>query len=242
MVNYSLSLLQQLLGALTPYRCILCHQQGQAHLDLCAPCQQDLPSLTPPFCRICALPLESKGSQQCGNCLIKPPSFNKLVALWQYNHPVDELINQFKSQNRLSYGRVLSFLLSEKIKQEYSNNLPELIIPTPLHWKRLLSRGYNQTEIITKFLSGSLCIPTAHPVKRQLHTPKQQGLSAKKRHSNLKQAFTISTPDIVANKRIALVDDVVTTGTTAELLSQCLKQAGAKEVHIWSLARTPLHN
>ncbi|MGK0442819.1 MAG: ComF family protein [Pseudohongiellaceae bacterium] len=241
MVNKSFG---QFLNIYLPHRCILCQQGGQQHLDLCLACQEELPQLSEPYCRCCAIPLPSNSNgaknQLCAKCIKKPPTFNKLIAGWLYQHPADELINQFKTQYKLSHGKVLSHLLYQRIKEVYGSDLPDLIIPTPLHWRRLLSRGYNQSELIAQHLSHSLGIPIARPVERKQHTPKQQTLTAKQRHRNLRHAFHLHQPSLVSGKRIALIDDVVTTGATVEVISRCLAQADAKEIHIWCLARTPL--
>ena len=234
MVNNSL---QTLCHWLLPHCCVLCHRKGQAGLDLCEDCQQDLPVLGPKQCNCCALPLTHNGSS-CADCLKSPPSFKQLWAAWHYAHPIDELINHFKNHYGISAGKVLSQLLARHIANNHGP-MPDCLIPTPLHWRRLLSRGFNQSELIAGQLSRQLGIPLQPCVKRIRHTPKQQQLSAKQRRRNLKQAFIVANPKAIQGKRVALVDDVVTTCSTAELISQLLIQAGAAEVYIWCLARTP---
>lgn len=234
---------------LLPRHCILCDRATSRAIDLCIDCEQDLPSLTPPYCDLCALPLSIRDNlsppaliQRCGRCLKSPPSYQSSSAGWLYRYPVDQLISQFKHQAKMSHGRVLAELFSQSIIRNYQHQeLPDLITPTPLHWQRLWLRGFNQSDILAQRLSKLLNIPIQRTLKRSRHTHSQQGLTAKQRHKNLNKAFTVRSNN-VKDKTIALVDDVVTTGTTADQISQCLLAAGAKSVHIWCLARTPIDN
>lgn len=119
--------------------------------------------------------------------------------------------------------------------------LPDVIAPVPMHWRRKLSRGFNHCEQLAEQLGQSLQRPVFNGLRRIRHSPPQQGLSAEQRRRNLQGAFALRGKQSVKGLSIALLDDVVTTGSTAEALSQLLLAAGAREVHIWSLARTPLH-
>jgi len=126
--------------------------------------------------------------------------------------------------------------------QELDLPLPDLLLPTPMHWRRRLLRGFNQTLLLARDLSGRLSIPLGDSLCRRVKaTPPQQGLSRSKRQKNLKDAFVLSKQgkSALRNKRVALLDDVVTTGTTARELSRLLIRGGAAEVHLWALARTP---
>ncbi|WP_019528345.1 ComF family protein [Dasania marina] len=235
-------MVNKLMAYIAPYRCILCDQASPNQLDLCPACLAELPILKPPQCQICALPLASEHSDSCAKCLKKPPSFNTLVAGWRYQAPIDELINGFKYQAKLSHGKALAQLLSERISQHYANSqLPSLLIPTPLHWRRWWQRGYNQSELLAQQLSKHLGIAINRSLIRQLHTPKQQGLNARQRRRNLQKAFKIKANSAIAGQCVAIIDDVVTTTATAEAMSQCLLAAGAAEVHVWCLARTPIN-
>ncbi|MCR8922400.1 ComF family protein [Dasania sp. GY-MA-18] len=238
MVN---KLFARTLAFISPQHCILCDQHCPGPLDLCAPCQAELPYLQAPLCQHCALPLANEGELSCARCLKKLPSFSTLVAGWRYQHPIDELITGFKYQTKLSHGRVLGQLLGARIRQLYGHSpQPGLLIPTPLHWRRWWQRGYNQSELLAQQLSKQLNIPIHRGLRRQLHTPKQQGLNAAQRQRNLKHAFKVNKQQTLLGQCVAVVDDVVTTTATAEAMSRCLLAAGAAEVHIWCLARTPI--
>jgi ComF family protein len=150
------------------------------------------------------------------------------------------MLNTFKHHRGLAQGRLLAQLLSDEIRDQYiDHTLPEVIIPVPLHWQRFLWRGYNQSAELGRQLSRELGIPChTQLLKRIRHTPSQQGLSRKQRLLNLKNAFVIK--QALTFQRIALLDDVVTTGTTAMEIARFLRAQGAVEIHLWAIARTPV--
>jgi ComF family protein len=109
-----------------------------------------------------------------------------------------------------------------------------------MHWRRRLQRGDNHAHYLAQIFSEQLGIPLLRGVKRQRYTQPQESLSKAQRRANLKRAFAVSSKLDLTGMRLAIVDDVMTTGATANALSQCLLNAGATQVHIWCLARTPL--
>lgn len=189
-------------------------------------------------------------SHICGACIAHPPSFDRCIAPLRYEFPVSSLISRYKYQGHFCSGAVLAdILLAELFKDQLSsqirdqikeqNKKPDLIVPVPLHWQRQFLRGFNQSQWLSQYLGQRLNIRVdAHLLKRCRNTPPQQGLKRTQRQKNLKGAFQVNRP--VEGKHIALVDDVVTTGSTVSELSQILKKAGATKVEIWCLARTPL--
>lgn len=116
---------------------------------------------------------------------------------------------------------------------------PDTIIAIPLHWRRYWQRGFNQSELLANSLSRQLKIPLVKALKRCRSTTMQQSLNAEQRQRNLHNAFAVTKPELIQGRRIALVDDVMTTGATATEAARTLLSAGANEVHIWVLARTP---
>lgn len=229
---------------LLPGACLLCGLSAGKNIDLCSICQQNLPLLDT-HCDICALPLKHPAT--CGHCLDKPPSFARVQTPFLYQHPIDKLLQNFKFNGRLAAGKVLSQLLADHLKIQLktdNHTRPDLIVPIPLHWKKHLSRGFNQSEVIAKELSLQLKIAqNSNLLKRIVNTTEQHTLPRKERLANPRRAFVLAASNkTLTGRRIALVDDVLTTGSTAEAASRTLIKNGARSVEIWALARTSLDN
>ncbi len=227
---------------LPPPTCVLCQRRGQPLRDLCQPCQQSLPALNQP-CPGCALPLPpGTGAALCGQCQQGRTRVHTTVAACRYAEPVSALITRFKYQRQLAAGRVLTSLLLDRIHAHYrGHNLPQLLLPVPLHPQRLRERGYNQSLLIARDLSQALRIPLATGLlQRHRRTSPQQGLSARERRHNLRNAFALSQTWTSNHYQcVALVDDVVTTMSTINEIVSVLQRGGERppEIHLWCLAR-----
>jgi len=220
--------------------CLLCDEAADAALAICTSCEAELPWLGG-HCQVCALPLPSQGLV-CGACLKKPPSFSKVEVPWRYAFPIDSLITRFKHQAKWPLGRLLGELLSHHLQHAFDEGLPkpDLLLPVPLADKRQRQRGFNQAGLLAEWLSASLQLPQqAHWLQRVIDTPAQQQLDAATRKRNLRKAFALAPNSAVSGLHVALVDDVLTTGATAESLARLLKKAGAARVDVYCLARTP---
>lgn len=217
-----------------PSVCLLCRQQGQAGLDLCSACQQDLPYLDH-ACQRCALPLRG-GATLCGRCVQQPPAYDQALAVFAYQDPVSYLLLGLKFQARLAYGRVLGQLMAE-VLQARLRVIPQLLLPVPLHRSRLSQRGYNQSLILAQHIGQRLhiSINSSHCL-RVKQTQTQSNLPAKARSRNVRRAFALR-PGLVTGLQVAVVDDVMTTGSTAHEMALALRQAGAAHVQIWVAAR-----
>ncbi len=229
-----------------PNPCLLCARPVKGE-QLCSGCAFSLPYLEPSGyrCDLCALPLAEEASY-CGRCLSEPPPFERCRAAFRYDYPLDYLIHHFKYHRQLAFGRALANLLAEHLRaaraETHAQAWPEMLLPVPLHWSRRLRRGFNQTELMAADLGRALALPVhSRLCRRNRRTPAQQGLSRKQRERNLRRAFSLTpgASEILAGRRVALLDDVVTTTSTARELSRLLLNAGAREVELWALARTP---
>lgn len=222
--------------SLFPPSCIFCDKKAESFLDLCNACRKGLLSLDTQ-CTCCAQPLEIQSTKQqiCGRCQKIPRAFNKVYAPYLHQGEVRYLINQLKFEKSYKNSRILGLLLSDFLITEKAA-LPDIIVPVPLHTQRYRQRGYNQTLEIAKVISNELCIPIEYKnCLRAQNTPHQISLSLKQRHKNIKGAFTVKRP--ITAKHIAILDDVMTTGATANELAKTLKAAGAKQVDVWICAR-----
>lgn len=230
------------LNNIQPAHCLLCLSTGLAiQHGLCEPCRSDLPWLAS-HCRQCALPLPCRG-QLCGQCQQHPPAFSQVVCPFLYRFPLDTLVPAFKYHNHLIYGRLLAQLLADYVAyayHEHNHALPDALVPMPLHRKRQAQRGFNQAMELARPMARTLGCPLlGATLKRVQTTHSQQGLSARQRKNNLSGAFECVCPEQVTGRHLALIDDVLTTGATADEASRTLLQAGAQSVSIWCIARTP---
>lgn len=217
--------------------CELCDEPCPSPIALCQPCRHELPWLHH-CCVCCALPLSQAGLY-CGACLKQPPAFHQAIMPWRYAFPVDRLITAFKHQSRWPYGRLLAQLFAQELTRRYSQGLskPDLLVPTPLSRARLRTRGFNQSQMLSQWLADALTLPVAYPLQRCRDTAAQQGLDANARRKNLRGAFRLEGS--VAGLHVALIDDVLTTGATADAMAKVLLKAKARQVDIYCLARTP---
>lgn len=221
-----------------PYHCILCHSKSNRNLDLCIECEQSLPWLKN-ICIYCSAPLVIP-QRVCGGCLNKPLLFDKLCIFFSYTETIKKMIIGLKFHQRLIYAHILGTLLAEKISSQYQNEkLPDIIIPVPLHRKRLYERGFNQAIEIARPISTKLHIRIGYKYcKRVRNTAAQSKLPANERSSNVKNAFTAKQN--LREQHIALLDDVMTTGHTLIELSRALYNVGVKRIDVWCCARTYL--
>ena len=221
--------------------CQLCDETtDHPRHDICTACEAELPWLGA-HCQICALPLPAPG-MICGACQKKPPAFARVEAPWRYAFPVDSLITRFKHHAQWPFGRLLGELLAEHLQHAYDEGLPrpQALLAVPLARRRERQRGFNQARMLADWLSRALQIPAPDDwLSRTLDTPAQQGLDAATRKRNLRQAFVVDAAERVEGLHLALVDDVLTTGATANMLARLLLRAGAARVDVYCLARTP---
>jgi ComF family protein len=175
--------------------------------------------------------------------LKKPPSFDRAWAPLLFESPLKTLIHQFKYNGDLRSENFLKNMLAENFSKSLQSdpfNI-DVIVPVPLHYQRLLQRSFNQSYQLACTIGASINRPIDQSlVKRIRKTDRQEGLNAKQRQQNLHQAFQVSAS--VKGKDILLIDDVMTTGATAESISIQLKQQGAHSVSILCIARTPIHS
>lgn len=202
------------LGRLLPVRCVLCGAAGQPPaLDLCRGCQADLPA-----------PLPAQA----------PAGVRRIVAAHAYEPPVDLMVQALKYRGDLAMGRVLGSLLARRLAQ-FGTDGVDVLLPMPLHRLRLASRGFNQSQELARWVARDLMLPVAPTIaSRSLAGRPQVGLHAAARQSNVRGVFTVTKE--AAGRCIAIVDDVLTTGSTAGELAGRLVDAGAAAVEVWCVA------
>ncbi len=232
----SQTLLKALAWAL-PLPCPLCGGEplgGEPNM-LCEACLSKLSFVKEPVCPGCGGEL-SGILEVCPDCLKEERRpWSRAVSVFRMGGEAAELIYKFKYRGRPELARPLGSLAAKALAK--SGVKPDVIVPTPLHWLRLLLRGYNQAELLAEALSAETGIPIARPLVRRKWTRQQAKLKRKDRIENLRKAFSAPDSTLCENRSIVLVDDVMTTGSTLSAAAKALLEAGAKELSILIAAR-----
>ena len=236
----STTLASSIIDIILPPACPLCEKDICAAGSLfCGACYADLCStlLKSPMCAMCGVTFISKASENhlCSECITGPPSYAMARSVFAYDGPVKEAIRLFKYSGRSTLGAPLGDLL-----RLVTNSLPAppgLVMPVPLHKKRLRARGFNQSLLLARQVAGIFSAPLSYDnLKRTRHTAEQVNLTRGQRAANVAGAFELERPGEVEGTTVALVDDVYTTGATIKECAKVLKKAGAA-VYALTLAR-----
>jgi ComF family protein len=221
---------------LLPQRCTLCAASAGGAL-LCRACEESLPRL-PPSCPVCALP--SPTAAVCASCVTRPPPYIATVAALAYAHPADHLLRQLKYRGRLALAHwaaaALASAVRARLEARVPGEYPDRVVALPLARARQRERGFNQAREIAKRVARTLALPLAPVLERVVAGPPQAALPWRERRHNVRGAFAARGD--VRGARLALVDDVMTTGATLAEAALALKHAGAAQVECWVVART----
>ena len=222
---------EALRGAATD--CLLCGAAEAASL-VCGACERRLERIAS-ACTVCALPLPEPGT--CGACLERPPTFGNATAVFAYRFPLDRLVQRFKYAGDLALGRWLGAALADRVAAATVPR-PDVLVVPPLGKGRLRERGFNQALELARPVAARLALPVSRDGVVRLHEAAvQAALPRAARWANLRGAFRCEAD--FHGLDVAIVDDVLTTGATAEAMARALADAGARHVRIWAVARTP---
>lgn len=239
------TLWNSLLGLILPARCRTCHGylRAEANPCFCQDCWATISRIDGPCCPRCGKPFASAAALShspghlCGDCRERLPKFDRAVAAGWYEGVLAESIHLVKYRGKTLLTRPLGALLLDAMERLVQ---ADLLIPVPLHPSRLREREFNQALLLCDVLragSGLPVIPDG--LERIRVTPPQIGLSHKERRRNVRGAFVPKRPDRIEGRRVILIDDVFTTGATANECARVLKKAGADRVFVLTVARTP---
>lgn len=239
--NFFTTIADAVRQSLTP--CILCYSPSR--YGLCQSCLDDyLPVQTNRCCQ-CGNLLSHSGqlsTLRCGDCLKNPPAYDATVIAADFVPPFDQMVHMLKFQHLLAVAPIMGKLLYQAMVAHHIQ--PDLLVAVPLGPKRLIERGFNQSHEIARTLGKPLqCRHLRSLLYQTRETARQSDIAMQVRQKNVHQAFAVSdhSRKLVQDRHIAVVDDVMTTGSTLDEIAQVLKQAGASRVTNLVFARTPKH-
>ena len=235
-----MSLLGKLMDIIYPPRCPICQEFIWDEHPFCETCFFDFRIIHSPFCPICGRPFHSQteDNHPCEDCLRKRPLYEAAAAPYLYEGSLMTAIHQYKYSPKSSLASSLGPLLAHFAEGWVKNFDRLLIMPVPLHQKRLRERGFNQSLLLARHVAGRLHSELDFlSLRRVRYTLPQTGLGKDERRKNVRGAFQLKDLEIVRGKTILLVDDVSTTGNTLNECARVLKKAGCKKVFCLVLAR-----
>ncbi|WP_426167348.1 ComF family protein [Sandarakinorhabdus sp. DWP1-3-1] len=232
------SILRYLLDLVLPPRCPGCRAMVADDGRFCVACWQELRFITAPMCARCGTPFEHDmgPAAECGACLAEPPRYAAARAALVYGGPARKLLLALKHGDRQHLVSVMAPHMARAAAPWLDGDA--LLVPVPLHRGRLWRRGFNQSALLARALARISGAPLAiDALERVKPTPASRGMGRKARIANVRGAFRVPDRNRVAGRRIVLVDDVMTSGATADACARLLRRAGARDVHVLTFAR-----
>lgn len=228
------------LDKLLPPQCMICNSIVETRATLCSNCWPTVSFIADPYCQCCGLPFDYDAGADalCAACIAKPPAWDRARSVMQYNDASAHLVMALKHGDRHDAVPMFTAWL-KRVGQEFLDSA-DLIVPVPLHRRRLFTRRFNQAALLSQALGELAGVPSVPDLMtRTRHTPSQAGLGATERQKNVRNAFRIRAGFEASAKgaHILLVDDVLTTGATLNACATALKRAGAATVDVVTLAR-----
>ena len=217
-----------------PPRCAGCGSiVGETH-SFCPDCWKQVEFLGDGGCATCGIPLQATDAETCAACIARPPRIARSRAAVAYGELPRSLAIRLKYGRKVAIARTMARYMAPLVSRADD----AVLVPVPLHRARLWQRGFNQSALVARELARRLSIPSnATSLRRVKRTPPLKGMSPLQRRKTVAGAFKVPDKSAVAGKTIILVDDVLTTGSTAEACARALKQAGAARVELISWAR-----
>jgi len=225
-----------------PPRCIACGELLEQHapLPFCTSCMTGIRFIGSPLCPRCGTPFPAAEGEDhlCGKCLVTERTYAVARSVGRYEETLLTAIHRFKYRGKTGIGDLLGKIMADFADNLWDMKVFDRILPVPLHPRRLRERGFNQAVILARGLSKRFDIPLDFTsLRRDRFTPPQVGLDRQQRSANVQGAFTVAHPERIAGRRLLLVDDVYTTGSTLTECARVLIRAKADSVAVFTMAR-----
>lgn len=233
------SLLQQTINIIFPAKCVNCHALVSEAAALCSDCWRAIEFITEPQCELCGFPFDFNAGRGvlCAACNQDPPAFNKAISIFKYSDESKSLILKLKYKDQLHLAQFFARLIANKLQDLYEYRL---VIPVPLHAKRMRQRLYNQSALIASQVAKIAKLDFLPNVlmKTRYDIP-QSHLSGQQRRINVLRSFAVKDEgrQSIEGKNLILIDDVYTTGSTVNECSKALKKAGCAKILVITVAR-----
>ncbi|HOD35287.1 MAG TPA: ComF family protein [Syntrophales bacterium] len=236
------TILRGLADILFPPACVVCETilEADLHHSFCPACFSEIRFINPPLCPRCGLPYftEAASDHPCGDCLSKKQYFTSVRSLGVYETSLLKTIQRFKYQGSLHAGEALGSLMAVWCHQAFDVGEYDVIMPVPLHLQRLRERGFNQSLVLARAMARRFSVELDFmTLRRTASTAPQTGLKKEERARNVRGAFKLENGHRVKGKKVLLIDDVYTTGSTVRECARILTTGGAGRVGVLTLAR-----
>ena len=221
---------ENILDILCPKTCPMCDKIISRHENICTNCHSKLVYIHEPKCKKCGKELRDEAKEYCADCSVKKHYFDLNVAVFEYSAMVSKSLYKFKYHNRRTYARFYGEAIAKHCANDIRRWNPDVIVPVPIHYKKRIKRGYNQATLIARELGKEINIYVDEKyLYRVVNTRPMKELNKTNRKKNVENAFKIYK-NVVKYKKIILVDDIYTTGSTLDACAKALLGAGASEV------------
>lgn len=225
-----------------PPRCAACDGLLERHgpLPFCPACRESIHPIRSPLCPRCGAPFPVPEGEDhlCGDCIAAEPPYAVARSVGRYEATLLTALHRFKYHRRYGLGKTLGALMADYAAAAWDMAAFDLVVPVPLHIRKLRQRGFNQSLLLARRVAGRFGIPLDFSaLRREIATPPQVGLGREERLANVRGAFCVRYPERIAGRRILLVDDVFTTGGTLAECTRVLLRAEAQAVAVLTLAR-----
>ena len=237
--NKFLQVKEEIFDLIYPKICFSCRKplDSKTSIYLCPACLKKISFHEPPFCNYCGCQVDSAEIEECPYCSSQGYNFTRGYSVFSYDTLGKECIHDLKYKSCTYLAGSLAQIMADFSRKYIKTNYIDLIVPIPLHWKKLRDRSFNQTELLANSLGKKLNIPVISVLKRIVHNPAQVDLPREKRLKNVKGIFACVRASNVLGKNVLLIDDVFTTGATLNECARVLKESGARDVWGFTPAR-----